>query len=125
MGRFPFVAMMLRKEFTKAMQYLGCIVENPELYPFLSGWDNLVHFAKYAPFCYGKKIKETVAFVGLDKRIHDKVFLRWKQTKFARSHRTPAERLDPIGSPLWHRAGMLRLSALKKTANSNAPSRTD
>ena len=63
----------VRKEFTKAMQYLGCIVENPELYPFLSGWDNLVHFANMLPSVTEKKIKETVAFVGLDKRIHDKV----------------------------------------------------
>jgi ABC-2 type transport system ATP-binding protein len=36
----------LRKEYTNAMQYLGCVVENPELYPFLSGWDNLLHFAR-------------------------------------------------------------------------------
>ena len=63
----------VRKEFTKAMQYLGCIVENPELYPFLSGWDNLVHFANMLPSVTEEKIKETVAFVGLDKRIHDKV----------------------------------------------------
>ena len=63
----------VRKEFTKAMQYLGCIVENPELYHFLSGWDNLVHFANMLPSVTEKKIKETVAFVGLDKRIHDKV----------------------------------------------------
>ena len=55
----------VRKEFTKAMQYLGCIVENPELYPFLSGWDNLVHFANMLPSVTEKQIKETVAFVGL------------------------------------------------------------
>jgi ABC-2 type transport system ATP-binding protein len=63
----------VRKQFTKAMQHLGCIVENPELYPFLSGWDNLVHFANMLPSVTEKKILETVAFVGLDKRIHDKV----------------------------------------------------
>jgi ABC-2 type transport system ATP-binding protein len=63
----------VRKQFTKAMQHLGCIVENPELYPFLSGWDNLVHFANMLPSVTEKKIIETVAFVGLDKRIHDKV----------------------------------------------------
>ena len=43
------------------------------LYPFLSGWDNLVHFANMLPSVTEEKIKETVAFVGLDKRIHDKV----------------------------------------------------
>jgi ABC-2 type transport system ATP-binding protein len=63
----------VRKDFTKAMEYMGCIVENPELYPFLSGWDNLIHFANMLPSISEKQIKETIAFVGLDKRIHDKV----------------------------------------------------
>jgi ABC-2 type transport system ATP-binding protein len=63
----------VRKEFTKAMQYLGCIVENPELYPYLSGWDNLLHFARMLPSVSEEQIKETIAFVGLDDRIHDKV----------------------------------------------------
>ncbi|WP_428910510.1 ABC transporter ATP-binding protein [Niallia sp. Krafla_26] len=63
----------VRKDFTKAMQHLGCIVENPELYPFLSGWKNLVHFANMLPNVSEKDIKETVDFVGLDNRIHDKV----------------------------------------------------
>jgi ABC-2 type transport system ATP-binding protein len=53
----------VRKEFAKALQYLGCIVENPELYPFLSGWDNLVHFANMLPSVTEEKIKETVALV--------------------------------------------------------------
>jgi ABC-2 type transport system ATP-binding protein len=63
----------VRKDFTKAMEFLGCIVENPELYPFLSGWDNLVHFAGMLPSVTEQQIDETVAFVGLDERIHDKV----------------------------------------------------
>ncbi|MCQ6276832.1 ABC transporter ATP-binding protein [Bacillus sp. V3B] len=63
----------VRKEFTKAMQYLGCIVENPELYPYLSGWDNLLHFARMLPSVTEEQIKETIAFVSLDDRIHDKV----------------------------------------------------
>ncbi|MBB6446962.1 ABC transporter ATP-binding protein [Bacillus benzoevorans] len=63
----------VRRDFTKAMEFLGCIVENPELYPFLSGWDNLVHFAGMLPSVTEKQIIETVSFVGLDERIHDKV----------------------------------------------------
>jgi ABC-2 type transport system ATP-binding protein len=61
------------KNFTKAMQYLGCIVENPELYPYLSGWDNLLHFARMLPDIDEKRISETVALVGLEDRINDKV----------------------------------------------------
>ena len=36
------------RKITKAMQYLGCIVENPELYPYLCGWDNLASFCEDA-----------------------------------------------------------------------------
>ena len=72
-GAISICGFDVRKDFTKAMQYLGCIVENPELYPFLSGWDNLVHFANMLPSVTEKEITETASFVGLDKRIHDKV----------------------------------------------------
>src|SRR4051794_28243771 len=34
------------KHFPEAMSRLGCIVENPELYPYLSGWNNLAYFAR-------------------------------------------------------------------------------
>ncbi|PJN89683.1 ABC transporter ATP-binding protein [Bacillus sp. mrc49] len=63
----------VRKDFTKAMQYMGCIVENPELYPFLSGWDNLLHFARMLPEVGKQRIGEVVELVGLQARIHDKV----------------------------------------------------
>ncbi|WP_057912848.1 ABC transporter ATP-binding protein [Peribacillus muralis] len=63
----------VRKDFTKAMQHMGCIVENPELYPFLSGWDNLLHFARMLPNVGKQRITEVVELVGLQARIHDKV----------------------------------------------------
>ncbi len=36
----------LRREFEKAMRCIGCIVENPDLYRFMSGRENLEHFAR-------------------------------------------------------------------------------
>ncbi|RFU66359.1 ABC transporter ATP-binding protein [Peribacillus saganii] len=63
----------VKKEFTRAMRYLGCIVENPELYPFLSGWDNLLHFARMLPGVGDAKMNEVIRLVGLQERIHDKV----------------------------------------------------
>ncbi|MFD9627055.1 ABC transporter ATP-binding protein [Peribacillus muralis] len=63
----------VRKDFTKAMQHMGCIVENPELYPFLSGWDNLLHFARMLPDVGKQRLTEVVELVGLQARIHDKV----------------------------------------------------
>lgn len=63
----------VRKNFTKAMEHLGCIVENPELYPFLSGWDNLLHFARMLPGVDKERMNEVIELVGLQARIHDKV----------------------------------------------------
>lgn len=72
-GKISICGYDVKDEFTKAMQYMGCIVENPELYPFLSGWDNLLHFSRMLPSVTEKQMKETIEFVGLDNRIHDKV----------------------------------------------------
>ena len=63
----------VRKDFTKAMEQMGCIVENPELYSYLSGWDNLLHFSRMLPGIDKERIKEVIELVGLNKRIHDKV----------------------------------------------------
>ena len=38
----------LKKSFTKAISHVGCIVENPELYPSLTGYENLEFFARMA-----------------------------------------------------------------------------
>ncbi|ASA95928.1 MULTISPECIES: ABC transporter ATP-binding protein [Anoxybacillus] len=63
----------LQKQFTKAIQHIGCIVENPELYPYLSGWENLEHFARMLPSISTTRIQEVVELVGLQNRIHDLV----------------------------------------------------
>ncbi|MCM3004324.1 ABC transporter ATP-binding protein [Priestia koreensis] len=60
-------------DFTGAMSNLGCIVENPELYPFLSGWENLRHFARMLRGVGEDRIMEVVELVGLEARIHDRV----------------------------------------------------
>lgn len=63
----------VHKEHNEALQYVGCIVENPELYSYLSGWENLEHFARMLPGVGEKRIREVVEIVGMDARIHDKV----------------------------------------------------
>jgi len=60
-------------QFQKAMSNLGCIVENPELYPYLSGYNNLLHFARMLDGIGEERIKEVTELVGLTDRIHDKV----------------------------------------------------
>lgn len=61
------------KHFTQAMQHIGAIVENPEMYKFLSGYRNLVHFANMSPGVTRARIDEVVRRLGLENRIHDKV----------------------------------------------------
>jgi ABC-2 type transport system ATP-binding protein len=63
----------IEDQFQKAMRNLGCIVENPELYPYLSGYNNLLHFARMIEGIREERIKEVTELVGLTERIHDKV----------------------------------------------------
>src|SRR6202035_2289220 len=35
----------IRTDFEKAIRHIGAIVENPEMYKFLTGYQNLVHYA--------------------------------------------------------------------------------
>ena len=60
-------------QFQHAMSNLGCIVENPELYPYLSGYNNLLHFARMLDGIGESRIKEVTELVGLTDRINDKV----------------------------------------------------
>ncbi|MEK3748770.1 ABC transporter ATP-binding protein [Paenibacillus sp. FSL E2-8871] len=57
----------------KALQFVGSIVENPEVYTYLTGWENLQHFARMQPGIDNARISEVVDIVRLDQRIHDKV----------------------------------------------------
>ncbi|RTE11060.1 ABC transporter ATP-binding protein [Paenibacillus whitsoniae] len=63
----------VQKEHNEAMRHVGCIVENPELYGYLTGWENLEHFARMLPDVGDDRIEEVVRIVGMDQRIHDKV----------------------------------------------------
>lgn len=58
---------------TEALRHVGCIVENPELYSFLSGWENLEQFARMIPGVGEARIREVTEIVGLGQRIYDKV----------------------------------------------------
>ncbi|WP_400248102.1 ABC transporter ATP-binding protein [Niallia sp. JL1B1071] len=63
----------IRDQFEKAIKHVGAIVENPEMYKFLSGYENLLHYARMMKGITKEKIMETVELVGLTDRIHDKV----------------------------------------------------
>ncbi|WHY77836.1 ABC transporter ATP-binding protein [Neobacillus sp. WH10] len=59
--------------FEKAMKQVGVIVENPDLYKYLSGYDNLVHFSRMNSKVSKKRISEVISLVGLEHSINDKV----------------------------------------------------
>ena len=59
--------------FKEAMRHVGVIVENPDLYKFLSGYDNLLHFSRMTPSVPNERLNEVVSLVGLEKSIHNKV----------------------------------------------------
>ncbi|MDP4163743.1 MAG: ABC transporter ATP-binding protein [Bacillota bacterium] len=72
-GKIEICGYNIESHFYEAMRNLGCIVENPELYPYLSGYDNLLHFARMLDGIGKERIKEVTELVGLTERIHDKV----------------------------------------------------
>ncbi|TVY02342.1 ABC transporter ATP-binding protein [Cohnella terricola] len=57
----------------RALAHVGCIVENPEMYGYMTGWENLEQFARMQPGISERRIAEVVEIVGLDARIGDKV----------------------------------------------------
>jgi ABC-2 type transport system ATP-binding protein len=62
----------VKTNFSGAIAQVGAIVENPELYKFLTGYQNLLHFARMSSVPK-QRIDEVVELVGLTGRIHDKV----------------------------------------------------
>ncbi|MBW3491553.1 ABC transporter ATP-binding protein [Bacillus sp. FDAARGOS_1420] len=63
----------IKENFREAMRQIGSIVENPELYTYLTGWENLKQFARMLGDISDERIVEIAKMVHLDERIHDKV----------------------------------------------------
>ncbi|MBG9543500.1 ABC transporter ATP-binding protein [Cytobacillus firmus] len=72
-GDIKILGSSIKTDFEKAVSHIGAIVENPEMYKFLSGYQNLIHYARMSKGVTKEKIDETVELVGLADRIHDKV----------------------------------------------------
>ena len=63
----------ITKDFNKAIRNVGAIVENPDLYKYLTGYRNLKHYARMVSGVTKARINEIVEIVGLKDRLHDKV----------------------------------------------------
>lgn len=62
----------IKTNFKDAVRHVGAIVENPEMYPFLSGWKNLQQYARMMEGITDERIREVVKLVGLEQAIKEK-----------------------------------------------------
>ena len=72
-GKVVINGFNIKKDFTKAISKVGAIVESPDMYMYLSGYENLKLIANLYEGIDKKRIDEVVRLVKLDERIHDKV----------------------------------------------------
>ncbi|MCH5584660.1 ABC transporter ATP-binding protein [Shimazuella sp. AN120528] len=72
-GKILIEGIDIDQEFEKAIRHVGAIVENPELYKYMSGYNNLVHYARMVDGVTDERIEEVIELVGLQNRIEQKV----------------------------------------------------
>lgn len=63
----------ITKNYVQAMSNVGCIIEGPDLYNYMSGMDNLKMLAAMSEDVKEKDIYDAVKLVGLENRITDNV----------------------------------------------------
>lgn len=63
----------IKTDFEKAVRQVGAIVENPEMYKFLTGYQNLKQYARMMPGVTDERLDEVIELVGLTGRIREKV----------------------------------------------------
>lgn len=63
----------LSENLEAGLSKVGVIVENPEMYAYMSGYKNLVHFARMHKGVPKERIDEVIEQVGMKNRIHEKV----------------------------------------------------
>ncbi|NRY60620.1 ABC transporter ATP-binding protein [Clostridium beijerinckii] len=63
----------IKNDFTNAVKNIGGIIENPDLYKYLSGYQNLKHYARMMSGITENRIEEVVKTVGLADSINNEV----------------------------------------------------
>lgn len=61
------------KDFEQAMRCVGGIIENPEMYKYLTGRQNLEQYLRMYPELPAQRIDEVVKLVRMESRIDDKI----------------------------------------------------
>ena len=72
-GQISICGHSISKDYVKAMENVGCIIEGPDLYNYMSGYKNLEMLGSMSKGVSKADIDEAIALVGMEARIHDKV----------------------------------------------------
>ena len=72
-GRIRIRGLDLATHFREAMAHVGSIVESPDLYKYLTGRENLTHFARMLPEGAEDRIETLAGMVQMRERLDDKV----------------------------------------------------
>lgn len=60
-------------DFVNALSNIGCIIEGPDMYMYLTGMENLMQYAAMNKKITKQRIKDVVDMLGLQHRVNDKV----------------------------------------------------
>ena len=63
----------ITKNFKQAIRSVGAIVENPDLYKYMTGYQNLKHYARMVPGIRKSRIYETARLVGMEQHLKEEV----------------------------------------------------
>ncbi|PFK29605.1 ABC transporter ATP-binding protein [Bacillus cereus] len=63
----------VKREFESTVAKIGAVIENPEFYPFLSGYENLTYFGRMNGKVTEERIDEVVQLLGMGQVINRKV----------------------------------------------------
>lgn len=63
----------IRRDFAKAIAHIGGIIENPEFYPYMTGYDNLKQYQRMAEGITEERIRTVTKLVGLEGAMNKRV----------------------------------------------------
>lgn len=72
-GKITINGYDVKKDFEKAIERVGAIVENPDSYMYLTGYQNIKLISNLYKNIDEKRIQEVINITGLQNRINDKV----------------------------------------------------
>lgn len=72
-GKITIDGHSITTDYVKAMSKVGCIIEGPDMYNYLSGLENLKMLASMNKNVTNEDIIKTIELVGMQNRINDKV----------------------------------------------------